>query len=100
MTYKIYTQVKELISDYQTREIQIMDGLYFQQYKTLRMVEFYSNSKYIDSDKDALQRIKPFYNICNFRVTLAKTATDLDIKDVQIESDDPEHYIQSMLLQK
>lgn len=98
-TYKIFNEVKELIGDYQTRDIQIVDGLFFQQYNKLKMVEFYTNSQYLQGSKDGLLRERPFYNICNFRVTLAKTASDLDIKDVQIESDDPKHYTQSMLLQ-
>lgn len=100
MTYKIYREVQDIISDYETRPIQIMDGLYFNQYEIIKTCEFYSNSKYLGGNKDELQREKPFYNIVNFRVTLAKTATDLDIKDVQIGSDDPKHYIHSMLLQK
>jgi hypothetical protein len=107
MTIKLYTQVKELLGDYVTRSIQIVPGLFFQQHKKLQMCEFYANSKYLGgvSASDvvggiaSVQRDRPFYNICNFRVTLAKTATDLDVKDIQIESDDPQHYTRSMLLQ-
>lgn len=75
-----------------------MDGLDFSQYETIRMCEFYSNSRYLGGDIDELGRIKPFYNIVNFRVTLAKVATDMDVKDVYITSDKPEHQIKSMLL--
>jgi len=106
---KLNEEVKKLIADYETRSVQIVKGLPFNQHKKLMMVEFYTNSKYLNGTINTgleynltlnAQREQPFYNICNFRVTLAKTATDLDIKDVQITSDDPEHYIQSMLLQK
>lgn len=100
MNYKIYNEVNDIIRDYETRPVEIMEGLQFQQYKTIQMCEFYANSKYLGGNKDELQRDKPFYNIVNYRVTLAKVATDLDIKDVTIESDDPKHYVQSMLLQK
>jgi hypothetical protein len=34
-------------------------------------------------------REKPFFNICKFRVNVATRATDLDTKDVQIESTRP-----------
>ncbi len=98
--YKIYKEVSEQIDDYETRPIQIMDGLHFSQYQTIKMAEYYSNSKYLFGQKDELQRDKPFFNIVNYRVTIAKTATDLDIKDIQIGSDDPKHYVHSMLLQK
>lgn len=100
MTYKIFNEVNDLIRDYETRPIQIMEGLHFNQYQMLKTCEYYSNSKYLGGNKDELQRDKPFYNIVNYRVTLAKVATDLDIKDVQIGSDDPQHYVHSMLLQK
>lgn len=100
MNYRIQKEINELISDYETRPIQIMDGLPFNQYKQLKTSEFYSNSKYLGGNKDELQREKPFYNVVNYRVTLAKTATDFDIKDINISSDDPKHYVHSMLLQK
>lgn len=70
------------------------------------MCEYYANSRYLQSNpigvfnKDPLGRDMPFYNIVNFRVSLAKTATDLDIKDIQIISDNPKHRVQSMLLNR
>lgn len=75
-----------------------MEGLTFSQPDTIKMAEFYSNSKYLGGDKDELGRLKPFYNIVNFRVTLAKVATDMDVKDIHIASDKPEHQVKSMLL--
>ena len=100
MEYLIFEHTKELIGQYETQPIEILDGLQFQQSKMIKTCEFYSNSKYLGGNKDELQRDKPFYNIVNYRVTLAKVATDLDIKDVTIGSDNPTHYVHSMLLQK
>lgn len=102
---KIYNVVKDLLSDYETTPITIMNGLFFRQFEVIKMCEYYANSKYMGGQRDNLwgpdlPRDKPFYNIVNFRVTIAKTATDLNIKDVQITSDNPQHYIHSMLLQK
>ena len=91
-----------------------MEGLTFSQYNTLRMCEFYANSKYlsrvnpsgisgygtITGNIDELGRDAPFYNIVNFRVTIAKVATDLDIKDINITSDDPQNYVKAMLLRR
>lgn len=91
-----------------------MEGLTFSQWKTIRMCEFYSNSRYLGSfggmtsngvlienrNQDELGRDAPFYNIVNFRVTIAKVATDLDVKDIDITSDDPKHYVKAMLLRK
>ncbi len=120
LEYKISTEIKKIESDYETGYINILDGLTFSQYKTLRMCEFYANSKYVgangvntqgiyalslnsdysNSNVDELGRDAPFYNIVNFRVTIAKVATDLDIKDIDITSDDPQHYVKAMLLRK
>jgi hypothetical protein len=95
----IYQEIQSIIDRYDT-PISIMEGLDFSQSKTLKMCEFYSNSKYLGGDFDELGRIKPFYNIVNFRVTLAKVATDMDIKDIQIMSDNPAHQVKSMLLNR
>ncbi len=113
METKISTEVKQIESEYENGYINILDGLTFSQWKTIRMCEFYSNSKYIGNgngvnnangastmNRDELGRDAPFYNIVNFRVTIAKVATDLDIKDVNVESDDPQHYVKAMLLRK
>jgi hypothetical protein len=95
----IYKEVQSIIDRYDTA-ITIMDGLSFSQKKTIKMAEFYSNSKYLGGDFDELGRIKPFYNIVNFRVTLAKVATDMDIKDLQLVSDNPQQQVKSMLLNR
>lgn len=103
----IFSQLDGLTTDYETGKLERIDGLYRSQYKVIRMCEFYSNSRYMSknqigeySNTDGLGRDKPFYNIVNYRVGLAKTATDLDIKDIQITSDNPEHQVESMLLNR
>lgn len=105
-TYKVFGELKNVISQY-ADQIEIIEGLYFNQKNVLRMCEFYSNSRYLKADQygnysntDALGRDKPFYNIVNYRVALAKTATDLDIKDIQVVSDNPQHSVMSMFLNK
>ena len=108
---KIFQELKEIQKNYES-SIDILDGLTFNQRETLKMCEFYSNSRYmgdgskgiyslmtLNGNRDALNREIPFYNIVNYRVTLAKVATDLDIKDVIISSDEPEDNVKAMLLQ-
>lgn len=109
---KILEELSDLKEGFETKNIEIMDGLYFCQYKTVKMCEFYSNSTYLGNyaprfggkndwrNKDPLGRDKPFYNIVNYRVSLAKTATDLDIKDINVVSDNPKHWIKAMFLNK
>lgn len=97
---KIYKEGKELLKRFTTEEIELDNGLTFNTGEVLRMCNFYSASKHLSGQRDGIGRYRPFYNIVNFRVQVAKVATDLDIKDVQISSDSPQFWIQSMLLQK
>lgn len=82
----IFEFVKKQRDDYRTETISITEGYDFSQYETLRTIELYHNSKFLSGNKDSLDREKPFYNVCKFRVNVAVRATDLDTKDVQIES--------------
>lgn len=98
MDKTILKEINELVGTYQNKSIQIMDGLYYNQYQTIRRVEFYWNSQYINGQLDDLGRTKPFYNIGKFRVNVATRATDLDVKDVRITSDNKNDRVRSMLL--
>ena len=101
---KIYGEVDNIIGTYETGASERISGLYRYPFKVIKMCEYYTASRYLTVgengvyNKDGLGRDKPFYNIVNFRVALAKTATDLDIKDINIISDNPKHQVQSMLL--
>ncbi len=103
---KIFTELDDIISTYETGTSQRIAGLYRSPFQVIKMCEYYTSSRYLkvnelgQYNKDGLGRDKPFYNIVNYRVSLAKTATDLDIKDIQIEADNPKHQVESMLLNR
>jgi len=97
---KITQEASRIVDQFETGEVEIREGLTHNAQKVLTMCDFYSNSKYLDGNLDGLGREKPFMNVVNYRVTLAKVATDMDIKDIQIASDNPQHWVKSMLLQK
>ena len=105
-TLKVFSEVDDIINNYETGASERIEGLYRYPYKVIKMCEYYAASRYLtfgengEYNKDGLGRDKPFYNIVNFRVALAKVATDLDIKDIQIVSDNPKHQVQSMLLNR
>jgi len=82
------------------KTIDLVSGLPFSQKNLIRTIEFYNNSKYLNGQKDELQRDKPFYNILNAICDVENTAKDLDTGDIQITSDDSNHYLQSFLLTK
>lgn len=96
----ILTEISTIKENYEGGTIDIVDGLEYSQYQTLRKVEFYTNSRYLNGNTDVHNRIKPFYNIINFRVNVAVRATDFDTKDFQVYSENPKHYIKSMMFGK
>lgn len=93
-------QELELIKGNYDKTIDLVDGLPFSQKKMIRTIEFYSNSKYLNGQKDELGREKPFFQILNAICDVENTAKDLDTKDISITSDDANHYLESFLLSK
>lgn len=74
-----------------------VDGLVRRPKDVIRTVEFYSNDRYLSGNVDGMGREKPFYNVGNYRVTTAKTATDLDVKDIRFEPDRLEDSVKAMV---
>lgn len=98
-TYKIFKYTDNLIDAYK-ESTERVDGLVRNPKEVIRTVEFYAASQYMSGNRDALGREKPFYNVCNYRVTVAKTATDLDVKDIRYEPDSLKFATQTMLINK
>lgn len=103
-TYEIFEELDTLESQYNTASLEKIDGLKRSQKQVIKMCEYYSDSRYLGANfgnkLNKTGRDVPFSNIVNYRVALAKTATDLDIKDFQIVSDNPAHQVHSMLLNR
>lgn len=102
--YKIFTELADAKSNYEGSSLEKVSGLKRSQYQVIKMCEYYSDSRYIDANYgnqlNRTGRPVPFNNIVNYRVALAKTATDIDIKDNQIISDNPKYQVHSMLLNR
>lgn len=94
--YKIFTYLGDLEEVY-SESTERVGGLIRNPKEIIRTIEFYTANQYISGNRDALGREKPFYNVCNYRVTVAKTATDLDVKDIKFEPDNVKHSVQAML---
>ena len=91
---KLSQELQQIEGDYKGGIIQITEGLSFSQYRTLRTVEYYSNSKYLNGNGSSLAgnlssnaKDRPFYNIVNAMVDTAVVATDIDTKDIRVEAD-------------
>lgn len=90
----------DAICDAYSETVQVTNGLTFDHDETIRTVEFYTSNKFLSGNIDGLGREKPFYNVCNYRVTTAKTATDLDVKDIRYEPDSLKDSVPTMLINK
>jgi len=96
---KIQTEFNNIKTNYD-KTIDLVSGLQFSQKKQIKTIEFYNNSKYLNGMKDELGRDKPFFNILNAICDVENTAKDVDTKDINITSDDDNHYLESFLLSK
>lgn len=96
---KIFKYLDDIVDAYQ-EPTERVTGLSRNPKDIIRTVEFYSNSKYLSGNTDSLGREKPFYNVGNYRVTVAKVATDLDVKDIRFEPDDLKFATRAMLINK
>lgn len=95
--YKIKAYLDDIIDSY-NEPIQRIDGLIRDPKEIIRTVEFYSLDQFLSGDKDALGREKPFINHGNSRVRVAKTATDIDVKDIRYEPDSLEYATEAMII--
>lgn len=98
MVYKIIGEVNQIINNYEHQSIEIMNGLNFQQSTIIKMIEFYSNSRYLQGQLDELGKEKPFYNIGNAICDVEDAAVDIDTKDIQATADLPQDYDKSFML--
>lgn len=96
----IYDEVEYLEGVYCDTPVQLYDNLEYNTRDIIKMSDFYSLSRYMNGQKDDLGRDKGFYNVVNFRVTIAKTATEFDIKDFVASSDDATQWVQTMLFNR
>lgn len=94
---QLISDIKEYVENYKGNTIEVVEGLSYSQYQTLRKIEFYYNSKYINGDKDKAGRTKPFYNVVKAKHNVAVRATDFDTKDITITSDKPHSTVKSMV---
>ena len=90
----------EIIKGNYDKTIELVPGLHFGQKDKIKTIEYYSNNRYLNGQLDELGREKPYFNILNAICDVENTAKDLDTKDVNITSDDSNHFLESFLLSK
>ncbi len=99
MEYKIFSYIDQVVDVYK-EPVQRLPGLVRDPKDIIRTIEFYTNDKYLTGNTDELGREKPFYNVCNYRVTVAKTATDIDVKDIKFEPESLKDSVPTMIINR
>lgn len=79
--------VMEARKNFLENSINIMDGLTFNQYNTLKTIHYYLNSKFEGGMVDENGNEKFFHNMINHRNAHATKNIDIDTKDVQVSTD-------------
>lgn len=97
---KLFEEARFLEGLYSDSSVKLYENLEYNTRDIIKLADFYSLSRYMTGMKDDLGRDKSFYNVVNFRVTIAKTATEFDIKDFVASSDDLTQWVQTMLFNR
>jgi hypothetical protein len=95
----ILKAIKWEIDYCETTSIKINPAFARTQMSVIDLIEKYNLSQYRDGDYDQFGNPRPFYNIVNYAVDVAAKMIDMDVKDIQILSED-ENYWSSFVMQK
>lgn len=80
----ILRAINKEIQDYKTKQIQIVPGLFFNQYDTIQRIFFYYNSKFESGDVDDDGDKKYFYNIVKNPCKVFSKSIDFDTKNIRL----------------
>lgn len=80
----LLTKINGEITDFKSKQIQIVPGLSFNQYDTLQKIFFYYNSKFTSGDIDDEGDRKYFYNIVKNPCKVFSKAIDFDTKNIRL----------------
>lgn len=83
-----FEYIREQRNEYRTQYVPLDDGDDFSQYLTIRQINYYWRSKYIEAAHDDIIGDYPFDNISKYRTLLEARATDFDTKHIEIEPED------------
>lgn len=77
-------KINKEIEDFKSKNIQIVPGLWFNQYENLQDIFFYYNSKFRSGDLDEDGERKYFYNINKNPCKVFSKAIDFDTKNIRL----------------
>ena len=100
MTQNIYSLVRDVKENYENDDIDTVEGLSFNMYDTIRENEFLTSGHYLSGDYDENGDLKPFHDIITRILENQRTAEEIDTKDMDITTNDPDYYTRATLVSK
>lgn len=76
--------INKEVQDFQTKQVTLVPGLYFNQYEILQKIFFYYNSKFQSGEIDDEGDRKYFYNIVKNPCKVYTKAIDFDTKNIRL----------------
>lgn len=92
------TLLTEMKKNFLEKDVEIVKGLTFNQYRTLERISYYLNSRFQDGDYDENGNQKYFHNIITHRNSQAAKSIDMDTKDMLVTTDVEKGYWLSWIL--
>jgi hypothetical protein len=84
----ILGKIRKEVSDFENKNVTLLQGYSFNQKDLLRRIELYFNSRFETGEFDSQGFKKFFYNIVQFPVDIEGKATDIDTKDYKFLPED------------
>lgn len=82
----MFKQIKKELAEFESTDIQIVNGFFFNQKETIERIHRYLGSQYIYGDIDVEGNKKYFFNIVNNPCRVETKATDFDTKNINIQT--------------
>lgn len=98
------TSLAALVSNFKRnflqKNIEIVPGLTFNQYETVKRIYFYVHNQFMSGPTDENGDPKYFYDLVTYRNDQSTKSIDLDTKDVYIKSETEGSYLKTWLLRR
>jgi len=98
----IYSIAQDAATNYrnESARMDVVEGLPFFMYETVKETEFFTTGHYITGDYDENGDLKPFHDIVTRLLENQRSAEEVDLADMELASDDPDFYVRAMLVSK
>ena len=100
MIQDLYSLAREIKENYENDKVDTVEGLSIDTYEIIREAEFMSSGHYMSGDNDEDGNIKPYRDVITRILENQRSAEEIDTKDAEIKTDEPELYVRGMLLSK